>query len=112
MMLKRVLVTGISAQFADCEGIVRVIIVEATVADRVLCILLTTMKIHGFSRWLSGKKSTCNAGDASLIPGPGRFPGEGNGYPLQYSCLENSMDRGAWQALYLYLYIYIYQPGV
>ena len=56
MMLKTVLVTGISAQFADCEGIVRVIIVEATVADRVLCILLTTMKIHGFSRWLSGKK--------------------------------------------------------
>ena len=98
MMLKRVLVTGISAQFADCEGIVRVIIVEATVADRVLCILLTTMKIHGFSRWLSVKKSTCNAGDASLIPGPGRFPGEGNGYPLQYSCLENSMDRVAWWA--------------
>ena len=42
-----------------------------------------------------------NAGDArdeSLIPGSGRSPGEGNGNPLQYSCLENSMDRGAWQA--------------
>ena len=37
-----------------------------------------------------------NAGDAGLILGSGRFPGEGEGYPLQYSCLENSMDRGAW----------------
>ena len=36
--------------------------------------------------------------DTGLIPGPGRSPGEGNGNPLQYSCLENSMDRGAWQA--------------
>ena len=42
------------------------------------------------------KKSASNAGDPGLIPGLGRFPGEGNGYPLQYSCLENSMDRGAW----------------
>ena len=39
------------------------------------------------------KKSACNAGDPGLIPGPGRPPGEGNGNPLQYSCLENSMDR-------------------
>ena len=44
------------------------------------------------------KESTCNVGDLGLIPGSGRFPGEGNGYPLQYSCLENSMDRGAWWA--------------
>ena len=43
-----------------------------------------------------GKESTCNAGKLGLIPGLGRSPGEGNGYPLQYSCLENSMDRGAW----------------
>ena len=39
-----------------------------------------------------------DAGDVSLIPGPGRFPAGDHGYPLQYSCLENSMDRGAWQA--------------
>ena len=39
-----------------------------------------------------------NTGDAGLIPGLGRSPGEGNGNPLQYSCLENSMDRGTWQA--------------
>ena len=45
-----------------------------------------------------GKESACNAGDLGLIPGPGRSPGGGNGYPLQYSCLENSMDRGTWQA--------------
>ena len=47
----------------------------------------------------SGDKiSTFNAGDAGLIPGLGRSPGEGNGNPLQYSCLENFKDRGAWQA--------------
>ena len=45
-----------------------------------------------------GKESACNAGDLGLIPGPGRSPGEGNGNPLQYSCLENSMDGGTWQA--------------
>ena len=45
-----------------------------------------------------GKESACNAGDPGSIPGLGRSPGEGNGNPLQYSCLENSMDRGAWQA--------------
>ena len=43
-----------------------------------------------------GKESACNVGDLGLIPGLGRSPGEGNGYPLQYSGLENSMDRGAW----------------
>ena len=43
-----------------------------------------------------GKESACNARDASLIPGLGRAPGEGNGNPLQYSRLENSMNRGVW----------------
>ena len=42
--------------------------------------------------------SACNTGDPGLIPGLGRSPGEGNGNPLQYSCLENPMDRGAWYA--------------
>ena len=49
--------------------------------------------------WLSGKESTCNAGDvqnAGLIPGSRRFPGEGNDNSLQYSSLENPIDRGAW----------------
>ena len=45
-----------------------------------------------------GKESTCNEGDPGSIPGSRRFPGEGNGNPLQYSCLENPMDRGAWWA--------------
>ena len=49
----------------------------------------------------AGKESTCNAedtGDSGSVPGSGRSPGEENGNPLQYSCLENSMDRGAWWA--------------
>ena len=48
--------------------------------------------------WLSGKESACNTGDLGSIPGLGRYPGEGNGNPLQYSCLENRMDRRAWLA--------------
>ena len=44
------------------------------------------------------KASACNAGDLGLIPGSGRHPREGNGNPLQYSCLENPMGRGAWWA--------------
>ena len=43
-------------------------------------------------------KNLCDAGDVGLIPGSGRSPGEGNGNPLQYSCLENPMDGGAWRA--------------
>ena len=46
----------------------------------------------------NGKESACNAGGLGLIPELGGSPGEGNGNPLQYSCLENSMDRGSWQA--------------
>ena len=52
----------------------------------------------GFPGSLDGKASAYNVGDPGLIPGSGRSPGEGNGYPLQYSCLENPRDRGAWQA--------------
>ena len=52
----------------------------------------------GFPCSLVGKESACTAGDPDSIPGLGRFPGEGNSNPLQYSCLENPMDRGAWQA--------------
>ena len=44
-----------------------------------------------------GKEAACDMGGASLIPGSGRSPGEGNGYPLQCFCLENSMDRGVWR---------------
>ena len=50
----------------------------------------------GFPGGSEGKASACNAGDLGLIPGSGRYTGEGNGNPLQYSCLENPMDREAW----------------
>ena len=52
----------------------------------------------GFPGGSDSKESACNAGDLSSIPWLGRSPGEGNGNPLQYSCLENPMDRGAWGA--------------
>ena len=57
--------------------------------------------IYGVLGGSAGKESACNAGDTGdvgSIPGLGRSPGEGNGNPLQYSCLGNPMDRGAWQA--------------
>ena len=54
--------------------------------------------MRGFPGGSDGKKPACNVGDPGSIPGSGRSPEEGNGYPLQYSCLENSMDRGAWWA--------------
>ena len=53
---------------------------------------------YGFPCGPAGKESTCNAGDLGLIPELGRSPGEGNGNPLKYSCLENPMDRGFWKA--------------
>ena len=54
--------------------------------------------MRGFPGGSDGKESACNAGNPSLIPGSGRSPGGENGNPLQYSCLENPMDREAWQA--------------
>ena len=52
----------------------------------------------GFNGGSDGKESTSNAGDLGSTPGLGRSPAEGNGYPLQYYCLENLLDRGAWSA--------------
>ena len=52
----------------------------------------------GFPDDSDGKESDCSVGDLGLILGSGRCPGEGNGYPLQSTCLENSLDRGAWGA--------------
>ena len=51
----------------------------------------------GFPGGLDSKESACSAGDLGSIPGLGRSPGEENGNPFQYSCLENPMDRGTWQ---------------
>ena len=55
----------------------------------------------GFLHSLVDKASVCNAGDLSSIPGLGRYPGEGKGNPPQYSCWENCMEKGAWQAMVL-----------
>ena len=53
---------------------------------------------RGFPGGSDGKESACNVGNLGSIPGSGRSPGEGNGNPLQYSCMENPMDGGAWWA--------------
>ena len=60
--------------------------------------LASTKKKRGFLGGLDAKESDGNVGDLGSIPGLGRSPGEGNGNPLQYSRLENSMDRGTWWA--------------
>ena len=61
---------------------------------------ITVPSLEGFGllRESDGNKSACNAGDPGSIPGSGRSPGERKGHPLQYSCLENPMDRRAWWA--------------
>ena len=56
----------------------------------------SVIALQGFPGGSDGKVSACNAGDPALISGSGRSPGEGNGNPLQHSCLENPMDGGAW----------------
>ena len=61
-------------------------------------LLLSSENSLGFLGGSNDKESACNAGDPGSIPGSGKSPGEGKGYPLQYSFLENSMDRGAWWA--------------
>ena len=60
--------------------------------------LTLSLSFGSFPGGSDSKESACNAGDPGLIPGLRRSPGEGKGYPFQYSCLENSMDRGAWRA--------------
>ena len=71
-----------------------------------VCVLLfyffflkIALAIWSFPDGSKGKESACNAGDRGLIPGSERSPGGGNGNPLQYSCLENPMDRGGWRVL-------------
>ena len=58
--------------------------------------MVGVMAVMGFPGASDGKASVCNAGDPGLIPELGRSPGEGNGSPLQYPCLENPMDGRAW----------------
>ena len=67
----------------------------------ILPIFWKVINILAFPGGSDGKASAYNVGDLGSIPGSGRSPGEGNHNPLQYSCLENPMDRGAWQATIL-----------
>ena len=67
------------------------------VSNRLFLILLPHSDKRGFPGGSDGKESVYNAGDPGSTPGLGRSPGEGNGNSRQYSCLENPMDRGAWQ---------------
>ena len=60
---------------------------------------LPTPVLLGFPGGSNGKESACNAEDLGLIPGLGRYSGEGNSFPLHYCCLENPTDRGAWWAI-------------
>ena len=66
--------------------------IEGTYLNKIKTIYDKSMSFPGGP---DGKESACNVGDWGLIPGSGRSPGEGNSYPFQCSCLENSMDRGA-----------------
>ena len=68
-------------------------------SKRLLMVFLKTVFSILVFGVLVSKDSACNAEDSGLIPGLGRSSGEGNGNPLQYSCPENPIDRGAWQAI-------------
>ena len=79
--------------------IMKILNALTTNSDRKKCeVKISTINPWGFPGGSDGKESACKAGDLGLIPGSGRSPGEGNGNPLQYSCLENPMDRGDWWA--------------
>ena len=71
---------------------------ELEVGSVSLITLLLTTTLKGFPGGSDGKESACNAGDLGSIPELGRSPGEWNGYPFQYSCVENPMDRATWWA--------------
>ena len=83
-----------------CVGLAKIIASIHGVAQSwtLLKRLSSSKTVPGFPDASVGKNPPAEAGDVGLIPGSGRFPGEGNGNPLQYSCLGNHMDRGAWQA--------------
>ena len=70
----------------------------AKVGVNMSCVFGFLLCLGHVSGGSDGKVSTCNAGDLGSILGSRRFPGEGNGTPLQYSCMENTMDREAWWA--------------
>ena len=86
--------------FTNMATSLQIISYKQTELWQTLIKLLTLTDFSGFPVGSDGKEFACNAGDPGSVPGLERFHGEENGYPLQYSCLENSMDRGAWQATF------------
>ena len=79
--------------FRDCRSYLLLLCVSQQLAH-----CLTYGECVGFPGGSDGKESTCNMGDLGSVPGLGRSPGRGHGNPPPYPCLENPMDRGAWQA--------------
>jgi len=89
---------SISEQTVELTGKIKATVChQLLILERFLTSLILSVWAWYVKVW-DGKESACNAGDMCWIPGSGRSPGEGNGYPLQYSSLENSIDRGAWWA--------------
>ena len=93
MLYKAVLVSAVQ----QCESAICVYIY--IYISIYMCVCVCVCVCMGFSGGSDRKESTCNVGDLGLIPGWGRSPGGGHGSPLQHSCLENPMDRGAWWAM-------------
>ena len=98
-------ITGVKSGFSKgCKGLakIREDLLEKScqrLDNTIICILVYLLRVDkGFPDGLDSKESACNAGDLCSIPGSGRFPGGGHGNALQSSCLENSLDRGAWRA--------------
>ena len=84
--------------YTYCESLLWILTVLIIVEWKYLKVVLGAPMLYlGFPGGSEDKVFACNAGDPGSIPGLGRSPGEGNGNPLQYSCLENPMDRGAWR---------------
>ena len=90
---------GYPLQYSGLENSMDSIVHGAAKSQTLVSDFHYAIKFSGLPRKLSGKESACNARNSGSVPGPGRSPGEGNGNPVQYSCLENPMDRGAWQAI-------------
>ena len=91
----------LAASLAHLNKIVRLVLFKRK-SDHISLLLKSSNWVHltslrSFPGGSDGKESPCNTGNPCSVPGWGRSPGEGNGNPLQYSCLENSMDRGTWQ---------------
>ena len=74
--------------------ITKMTVMVVMILVKVMVGFIVMIVMRGFPGGSDGKESACNAGDLGSIPGSDRSPGDGNGYPLQYSCPENSMDRG------------------